>query len=130
MQARHSAPNVSPINARIVARRDTRWIFAGQSRRTKVKQPDVAAMVVDAGLITSSGDIMMKAMAAIEWRLQPRSNVEFRRGHQGCGNHHGKVVLPNGEERKIEIKNTLCSSKYEQEPASVPQITGMASSKS
>uniref|UniRef100_A0AAV1U6K9 Uncharacterized protein n=1 Tax=Peronospora matthiolae TaxID=2874970 RepID=A0AAV1U6K9_9STRA len=79
MQARHSAPSVSPTNARIVARWDTRWIVAGQSRRTKVGEPDAAAMVVDAGLTMSSGDIMMKAMATIEWRLQSRSNVEFRR---------------------------------------------------
>uniref|UniRef100_A0AAV1T4M8 CCHC-type domain-containing protein n=1 Tax=Peronospora matthiolae TaxID=2874970 RepID=A0AAV1T4M8_9STRA len=48
---------------------------------------NAAAMVVDAGQTMSSGDIMMKATATIEWRLQFRSNAEFRRTRmdQECG---------------------------------------------
>ena len=43
----------------------------------KVKETDAAVISVDARLAMSSGDIMMKTAATIEWRLQFRSNAAF-----------------------------------------------------
>ena len=43
------------------------WIVAGRSRRMKVEESDAAAMAVDAGLTTSSGDnIVMKTATTIK----------------------------------------------------------------
>ena len=50
-------------------------------------ETDASAMAVNAGQTMSRGDIMIKAVASIEWRLQYRSNAEFQqtRMDQECG---------------------------------------------
>ena len=67
---------MSHTNARIVARR---LIAVEHNRKTKVVEPDAAAMAVNAGLTMSNETsiIMMIPVATIKWHLKFRWGVEF-----------------------------------------------------